>query len=105
MPLACSYQASPSNLGRAHPALLACRAPWPSPPDPAPGCLRLRSPGPPCSNEHYRPTTYCSDLALLELNASAQHSRPIGGTLQPGDFDFEHAAGEPLTAIGFGYTQ
>ena len=58
---------------------------------------------PACRNEHYKATTYCSDLALLELNASAQHSRPIGGTLQPGEFDFQ--AGHPLTAVGFGYTQ
>lgn len=58
----------------------------------------------PCrSNEHYKPSTFCSDLALLELNASAQHSRPIGGTLQPGEFDMQ--AGHLLTAIGFGYTQ
>jgi hypothetical protein len=65
----------------------------------------LPSPLPPSpSYELYQASTYCNDLALLELNASAVHAAPIaGGTLPSGGFDFP--PGHLLTAVGWGLMQ
>lgn len=55
-----------------------------------------------CSHDLYAASTYCHDLALLELNASAVHAEPIpGGTLQPGGFE-ALPPGHLLTAVGWG---
>lgn len=53
------------------------------------------------TNADYDAATFCSDVALIELNASA-HAQPIGGTVQPGQWDFSE--GDLLTVAGFGYT-
>lgn len=53
-------------------------------------------------NARYQVVTFCNDLAVIELNASAVHGVPIS-TLQPGEFT--SAAGYPLTALGWGYTK
>lgn len=52
----------------------------------------------------YQAATFCSDVALLELNASAVHALPIGGIAQPEQWA-TWGAGYPLTAAGFGYTR
>lgn len=55
------------------------------------------------ANQHYEAASFCSDIALLELNASAVHAAPLGGgTEQPGQWAPQ--AGDLLTAVGFGYT-
>lgn len=67
---------------------------------------RLLSSPPPsiplCSHADYESSTFCSDIALLELNASAVHAAPIAGVAGP-----EEAAaldpGHLLTAAGWGY--
>jgi hypothetical protein len=51
-------------------------------------------------HEFYQAATYCNDVALLELNASARVGRPIGHILEPGQFTFTPESN--FTALGFG---
>eukprot|EP00887_Chlorella_sp_A99_P007844 scaffold20.g7844.t1 len=53
-------------------------------------------------HEGYQPRTFCNDVAVLELTASAAHARPVGGIVQPGDVEF--TTGLPLEVVGWGYS-
>lgn len=52
-------------------------------------------------HECYQQSTYLNDIAVLELNASAQHAQPVGMIIRPAEFQ-ALSEGYPLTAVGWG---
>ena len=59
-----------------------------------------------CRHESYQPSSFCNDVAVLELEQDAVHARPIGSLMQPapGWPNLALPAGYPLVAAGWGYT-
>lgn len=57
-------------------------------------------------HEQYQPSSFCGDIAVLELERDAVVGRPIAALLQPAP-DWPNTslpAGYPLTVLGWGYT-